>query len=85
MNKATATVRELRTNFRSLKRKLEEYGEVIITDKGVPRLLLTSLPPAPAKRCRPMPDYWARLISQQPKPMSVEAARELHEENRGDH
>jgi antitoxin (DNA-binding transcriptional repressor) of toxin-antitoxin stability system len=83
MSKATASIREIRTNFRSVKRKLEAHGEVVITDNGVPSFLLKTLPAAPVKR-RPMPDYYARLVKLQPKPLSAEAARKLHEENRGD-
>ena len=83
MSKATASIREIRTNFRSVKRKLEAHGEVVITDNGIPRFLLKNLPAAPVKR-RPMPDYYARLLDQRPEPMSPEATRSLHEENRGD-
>jgi antitoxin (DNA-binding transcriptional repressor) of toxin-antitoxin stability system len=84
MSNATASIREIRTNFRSVKRKLEAHGEIVITDNGVPRFLLKTLPAAPVKRRRPMPDYYALLLKQRPRPMSPEATRKLHEENRGD-
>jgi hypothetical protein len=83
MNKATASIRDIRTNFKSVKRKMEAHGEIVITDNGVPRFLLKSLPPPKAKRA-PLPDYYARLLEQRPQPMSPEASRKLHEENRGD-
>jgi antitoxin (DNA-binding transcriptional repressor) of toxin-antitoxin stability system len=78
-----ATIREIRTNFRSVKRKVEAHGEVVITDNGVPRFLLKSLPTPPAKPAQ-APDYYARLLKSQPRALSVQQARQLHEENRGD-
>lgn len=83
MSKATASIREIRTDFRSVKRKVESHGEVVITDNGVPRFLLKSLPPPPAKR-GPLPDYMRRLAELRSRPLSAEQTRSLHEENRGD-
>jgi antitoxin (DNA-binding transcriptional repressor) of toxin-antitoxin stability system len=83
MGKTTASIREIRTNFRSVKRKVEANGEVVITDNGVPRFLLKSLP-APAPKQGRMPDYHARLLEEQPRPLSPRQTRRLHEENRGD-
>jgi len=83
MKATMVSIREVRTNFRSVKRKLEAHGEVVITDNGVPRFLLKSLPLPPVKR-HPLPDYQRRLLELQPKPLSAEDTRQLHEENRGD-
>ncbi len=83
MSKAQASIREIRTDFRSVKRKLEAHGEIVITDNGVPRFLLKSLPPPPVK-CGPLPDYYARLLAEQPRPLSPSQTRQLHEQNRGD-
>ena len=83
MNKVSATIREIRTDFRSVKRKLEAHGEVIITDNGVPSFILKSLPPSPVKRGL-LPDYHARLLAHQPRALSARQTRKLHEENRGD-
>jgi len=83
MSKVTASIREIRTDFRSVKRKVESHGEVVITDNGVPRFILKSLP-APTPRHSVQPDYYARLLADQPKAMTREQARKLHEENRGD-
>lgn len=80
---ATASIRELRLDFRSIKRKVEQFGEIVITDNGVPSYILKSAP-AKKKKVPPQPDYWARLQKRQSKPLSAEATRALHEENRGD-
>jgi hypothetical protein len=82
MSNAIATIREIRTDFRSVKRKVEEHGEVVITDNGVPRFLLKSLPPPPPGQ-NPLPDYHARLLAQRAQPISERETRKLHEENRG--
>lgn len=80
---ATATIRELRLDFRSIKRKVEQFGEIVITDNGVPSYILR---PAPAKRKKhaQQPDYWARLQKREAKPLNAEATKSLHRENRGD-
>jgi antitoxin (DNA-binding transcriptional repressor) of toxin-antitoxin stability system len=83
MNAVTATIRELRTDFRGVKRKLEENGHVIITDNGVPSYKLETLPTPPRTTQRvSMPDYYARLLKRQPKPMSKEETRRFWDEER---
>jgi antitoxin (DNA-binding transcriptional repressor) of toxin-antitoxin stability system len=84
MDKATVSIRELRLNFRSVKRKVEEYGKVLVTDNGVPSYVITAAPPEEKKERRPLPDYYARLLKRQPVPLTAEQAKALHEENRGD-
>ena len=79
MSNATATIRELRLNFRSIKRKLEEYGSVVISDNGTARYQITPLP-QPVPPSTELPDYHARLQKQQR--LSTQATRDLHEENR---
>jgi len=49
MNADTATSRELRTDFRSVKRRIEQHGEVVVTDHNEPAYVIKSLP-APAKK-----------------------------------
>src|SRR5258707_2645613 len=77
----TATIRELRTDFRSVKRRIEQHGEVVITDHGEPAYVITLLPAAPRKRA-PLPDYYARLTRRQPTPLCAEATRQFWEEER---
>ena len=84
MSRATASIRELRTDFRSVKRKIEEYGQVIITDNGIPAYELKPVAAPRKTKPAPMPDYMARLIAQRPVPMSEEETRRFWEEERGD-
>jgi antitoxin (DNA-binding transcriptional repressor) of toxin-antitoxin stability system len=84
MNTASATIRELRTDFRGVKRKVEQHGEVIITDNGAPAYTIKAVPAKASGKRRPMPDYLARLKQRQPKPMSEAAARQLWDYERGD-
>jgi len=57
-------------------------GEVFLAEKGSVRYLLTALL---AKRVETFPpvDYSAGLTSRKPQPTPSEAARALHDSNRG--
>jgi antitoxin (DNA-binding transcriptional repressor) of toxin-antitoxin stability system len=81
MSANAATIRELRTDFRSVKRKIEQHGEVTITDRGEPAYVLKSLP-QPIKTKAPPRDYYARLLKRQPKPISSKETRQFWEEER---
>ncbi len=81
MNVNTATIRELRTDFRSVKRRIEQHGEVVVTDHGEPAYVIKLLP-APAKKRQPLPDYYARLRKRQPEELSAEETRQFWEEER---
>ena len=81
MKKRTATIRELRTDFRSVKRRMEEEGEVVITDHGQPAYVIKPLPRA-QKQSAPLPDYYARLLKRQRTPLSLAATRQFWEEER---
>lgn len=79
----TASIRDLRNQFPRVKKLVETEGEVLLTEKGVPKYRLTRYVPARTKVPAPV-DYWARLNSYQPKAMTEAQARSLHEENRGE-
>jgi hypothetical protein len=79
----TATIRDLRNRFPQVRRILELEGEVVLTESGKARYRLTPYAPPLKKIASPI-DYWARLTSYQPAPMTAAQAKELHEENRGD-
>jgi antitoxin (DNA-binding transcriptional repressor) of toxin-antitoxin stability system len=81
MSANAATIRELRTDFRSVKRKIEQYGEITITDRGEPAYLLRRLPPARAAKPSTR-DYYARLRERQPRAFSPEETRQFWEEER---
>lgn len=82
MKEKSATIRELRTDFRAVKRRIEEHGQIVITDHGEPAYVIKSLPPR-RKQSAPQPDYYARLLRRQPTSLSVKATREFWEEERG--
>ena len=82
MSSSTVTIRELRTNFRQVKRKIEMYGAVTITDDGEPAYVLKPLP-RPAKKPSSVPDYYARLLKRQPTPMSHEETKAFWEDGHG--
>ena len=83
MIESTATIRELRTDFRSVKRKVEQHGEIVITDHGAPVFLLKPVIRPALKRGRPL-DYYARLLKRQPKTMNSGETRQFWREERGD-
>ena len=82
MSANSAALRELRTNFRFVKRRIEAHGEVVITDHGEPACVIKPLP-TPQGRNAPLPDFYARLLRRQPIPFSPEATRQFWEEERG--
>lgn len=81
--KPAATIRELRNRFPEIRKRLESEGEVLVTDRGKPRYRLTLYTPMPESSPAAV-DYWTRLTSYQPKPMTRAQSRRLHEENRGE-
>lgn len=83
MHATTATIRELRTDFRSVKRKLEQYGELVITDHGTPAYVLKPVTPCPPKTKRRL-DYYSRLLKRQPQPLTAKETERFWEEERGD-
>lgn len=77
----TTTIRELRTDFRSVKRKIEQHGELVITDRGEPAYLLKALP-RQRKSTAPMPDYYRRVRKRQPIPLTAEETRRFWDQER---
>jgi antitoxin (DNA-binding transcriptional repressor) of toxin-antitoxin stability system len=77
----TATIRELRTNFRSVKRRIEEHGEIVITDLGEPAYTIKPVRQK-AKPKTALPDYYSRLLRRQPKPLSFEETRRFWDAER---
>jgi antitoxin (DNA-binding transcriptional repressor) of toxin-antitoxin stability system len=73
---STATIRELRTSFPKIRARIEREGEVIITDRGKAAFVLRAYTEKP-KKPLPQIDYYARLLSYMPKPISAEAERRL--------
>lgn len=80
---ATATVRDLRTQFPRLKLLVARDGEVVVTDHGKPAFVLRAYRP-PAGAPEKSIDYFRRLTARQPRPLSAVAARALDEQDRGE-
>jgi antitoxin (DNA-binding transcriptional repressor) of toxin-antitoxin stability system len=81
--KTTVSVRDLRNHFPKVRKILEEEGEVLLTESGTAKYKLVAYS-APPKKTPPAIDYWKRLNSYQPRPISAEASQALDDENRGD-
>ena len=79
---STATIRELRTSFPKIRARIEREGEVIITDRGKAAFVLRAFTEKP-KKTKPPIDYYARLLSYMPKPISAEAERRLEADRDG--
>jgi antitoxin (DNA-binding transcriptional repressor) of toxin-antitoxin stability system len=78
---ASATVRDLRTQFPRIRRVLEREGEVLITHRGRPVVVLRAYAePRPAKARRV--DYYARLRRRMPRPLRAAVRRALDEADR---
>lgn len=78
-----ATIRQLRNAFPRVRKLVEQEGEVVITDQGTPKYVLTRYVP-PARRTAPAAkDYVARMRQHQPRRMSASQSRALHDANRG--
>jgi len=79
----TASIRDLRTHFPRIRKLLEQEGELIVTDRGRPVLLLRPYDKRDNRRPKPI-DYYERLRRRMPRRLSDAAVRELDEANRGE-
>ena len=78
----TATIRELRNSFTEVRKRLDAEGELLVTDRGKPRYRLLPYV-SPHEKPASEVDYWARLRSYQPRPLTKAQSRKVHAENRG--
>jgi antitoxin (DNA-binding transcriptional repressor) of toxin-antitoxin stability system len=77
----TATIRDLRTQFPKVRRMLEQEGQLVVTDRGRPVILLQPYHDRTARR-RTSVDYYARLRRRMPEPLTAAARRGLDEADR---
>jgi antitoxin (DNA-binding transcriptional repressor) of toxin-antitoxin stability system len=77
----TATIRQLRTQFPTIRRLLEQEGQVVVTERGRPVMLLRPYR-EPLVRPNERVDYYARLRRRMPKPLSAGVRRAWHEADR---
>jgi antitoxin (DNA-binding transcriptional repressor) of toxin-antitoxin stability system len=81
--KKTATIRQLRTEFPKVRKMIQHEGEVVVTERGQAAYIIRPYQ-APRKAKRKKIDYYARLLSYMPEPISAEASRAIDDWNRGD-
>jgi antitoxin (DNA-binding transcriptional repressor) of toxin-antitoxin stability system len=62
---------------------LEQEGQLVVTDRGRPIILLRPYHERVARRGTRV-DYYARLRRRMPKPLTADARRALDEANRGE-
>jgi hypothetical protein len=62
---------------------LEEEGEIVVTDRGRPVLVLRPFDEHAALRPKKF-DYYGRLRRRMPRRLSEDALRELEDANRGE-
>jgi antitoxin (DNA-binding transcriptional repressor) of toxin-antitoxin stability system len=80
---ASATIRDLRTQFPRVRRLLEQEGEVVVTYRGRPVVVLRPYQDRPARRAASV-DYYARLRRRMPRPIAAAVRRALDEAGRGE-
>jgi antitoxin (DNA-binding transcriptional repressor) of toxin-antitoxin stability system len=74
----TASIRQLRTEFPKVRAMIEREGELVVTERGQAAYIIkpyTAPKKKPSKARRI--DYYARLLSYMPKPISAEASRAM--------
>lgn len=77
---AKASIRQLRTEFPKVRAMIEREGEVVVTERGRPAFVMSAYSHrSPTKQKPKKIDYYARLLSYMPKPISEEASRWLDE------
>ena len=79
----TATIRDLRTRFPEVRKLLEREGEIVVTDRGKPVVVLKAYvatrPPRPSTV-----NYYRRLRRRMAKPLTSAQRRTLDEADRGE-
>jgi antitoxin (DNA-binding transcriptional repressor) of toxin-antitoxin stability system len=79
----TATIRDLRTRFPKIRRMLDQEGQLVVTHRGRPIILLQPYPERAAQRGKRV-DYYARLRHRMPKPLTAGSRRALDETDRAE-
>ncbi len=80
---SSITIRDLRNHFPKVRKLLESDGEVVLTERGKPKYRLTVYTPRQSAKA-PAVDYWERLNSYQPLPLTQSQSEIVDDDNRGD-
>jgi antitoxin (DNA-binding transcriptional repressor) of toxin-antitoxin stability system len=78
----TATIRTLRTQFPRVRQLLAQEGEVVVTERGKPVIVLR--PYVARARAAKRVDYYARLRNRMPSPLSRTQREALDQADRGE-
>lgn len=79
----TATIRDLRTRFPKVRRLLAQEGELVVTDRGRPIIVLRPYDEGRVRRSGAV-DYYARLRRRMPKPLTAAQRAALDESDRAE-
>ena len=79
----TATIRTLRTQFPRVRQLLAQEGEVVVTERGKPVIVLRPYV-ARAHAPKRAVDYYARLRKRMPSPLSRTQREALDQADRGE-
>jgi len=79
----TASIRDLRTRFPQVRRLLEREGEVVVTDRGKPVIVLRNYDAHARSKKTPV-DYLKRLRQHMPLSISRADRQALDEAARGE-
>jgi antitoxin (DNA-binding transcriptional repressor) of toxin-antitoxin stability system len=79
----TASIRDLRTRFPEIRKLLGQEGEIVVTDRGKPVMVLRAYDSRQAGRRAPV-DYYARLRRRMPSRIASHDRDALDEANRGE-
>jgi antitoxin (DNA-binding transcriptional repressor) of toxin-antitoxin stability system len=79
----TATIRDLRTRFLEVRKLLEREGEVVVTHRGKPVVVLRNYDARSERRSAPIA-YYDRLRRRMPKPLTKAKRYVLAEVDRGE-
>ena len=79
----TATIRDLRTRFPEIRKLLEREGEIVVTDRGKPVVVLRNYEAKPAARTANV-SYFNRLKRRMPTALSRANRQTLDEASRAE-
>jgi antitoxin (DNA-binding transcriptional repressor) of toxin-antitoxin stability system len=72
----TASVRQLRTEFPKVRKAILREGEVVVTERGQAAYVIRPYTQPKKKKASPI-DYYSRLLTYMPKPLSAAASRAM--------
>ena len=79
----TATIRDLRTRFPRVRQMLAEEGEVVVTERGRPVIVMRPYERRATSRPKPI-DYLSRLRARMPRALTRAQRLSLNEAERGE-